>query len=234
MRQYSSRGACSLTGACAKKRDNTVMFSCKLCDKKKGTKKRNLKRHHLTVHQKTKTECSACGKRFCRSDYLKEHQLKCTGNKGRSEEVKPTLPGDQLESDTRVLFAGKAGDILPWSSESNILLLATTAVRGVLLPKWYPPNLAHWYLGLDKPTFTSYVAHQQPILAETRATIKQTMEEMTSHLTGESSSTSKEGEEAIVITSDEEEDDDDDLMISNLEISSDTMEEVDDMNDLEM
>ena len=152
------------------------MFSCKICNKT-FTRKRNMRRHHLLVYQKTKTECPTCGKSLCRSDYLKEHQQKCNKICSDSvpEEVKLTLLGDQLKSDTKVLLAGKAGDVLPWSAESNILLLAPTAVCGVLLPKWYPKSMAHRFLGLDKATFTSDVAHQQPVLAEAMDTIKLTI-----------------------------------------------------------
>ena len=58
------------------------------------------------------------------------------------------------------------------------------------------------------------------------------MDELTNHMTGNSPKTSKEDEEEIIISIEEKEDDD--LMMSDFEVISNTREEVDEMDDLEM
>ena len=103
--------------------------------------------------------CKQCGKKFKRRQHLARHRSKVhpppstdtnggtTRAQGSKENCKRThedeLPGDYWPSSQQVVIAtGQAGDLLPWSSEDNIMLLAPSAICGVLVPKKWTSAMA--------------------------------------------------------------------------------------------
>ena len=120
----------------------------------------------------------------------------------------------------------------PGQRSQIILLLAPTAtcMCGVLLPKWYPVNMAHQFLGLGKAAFTRYAAHQQPVLTEAMDAITRTMDELT-NLGGKSKKkTTKMKRSSSAVRKKRMTT----WWCQDLEASSNTREEVDKMDDLEL
>lgn len=113
--------------------------------------------------------CKQCGKKFKRRQHLARHRSKVhphpstdtnggtTRAQGSKENRKRThedeLPGDYWPSSQQVVIAtGQAGDLLPWSSEDNIMLLAPSAICGVLVPKKWTSAMACGIMGVSRKT----------------------------------------------------------------------------------
>ena len=121
--------------------------------------------------------CTKCGKKFKQRQHLICHNgrvhpdkrpdnLEDAKSTRRSKEGrKQELPGDQWPDNQQlVLTTGKAGDLLPWSSQHNVMLLAPSAVCGVLVPKKWTPTMACGILGVSKRTLRGIWKSSGPTL----------------------------------------------------------------------
>ena len=101
--------------------------------------------------------------------------------------------------DKRVMMVGKAGDVIPWGRESNLLLLAPTSVCGLLIPKWWPKPLVHRYLGMEKQELDAYSAQQHSFVEEARLIVQETMNNLLNMI-----KPADESEEIVTISSSED------------------------------
>ena len=119
------------------------MFVCSKCGKE-FEHRRHMFRHRSKVHpDKTVTDPEG-------SEPVKQR----AGEEGRKRRLeKEGLPGDQWPAKQQlVLTTGNTGDILPWSSKHNIMLLAPSAVCGVIVPRKWTPTMACGALGISRET----------------------------------------------------------------------------------
>ena len=110
------------------------MKTCKICNKQ-FVRPRNLRRHQEEVHHKIKWKCQVCSKEFGRAESLKRHQASHERNDMH-------LLGDRFTTQRFLLAAGKVGDILPWSSSENVMLIAPSAVCGITIPRSWSRAMA--------------------------------------------------------------------------------------------
>ena len=97
------------------------MHVCKLCGKK-FERRQHLARHRNQVHPPKNTD----GNHTCAQG----------SERDRKQPRRDEFPGDYWPSSQQVVVAtGQAGDLLPWSSQNNLMLLAPSAVCGVLVPQ---------------------------------------------------------------------------------------------------
>ena len=111
--------------------------------------------------------CKQCGKKFERRQHLARHRSNvhppkdANGDNTRAQGSKKDrkrphgdeLPGDYWPSSQQVVVAtGQAGDLLPWSSQDNIMLLAPSAVCGVLVPRNWTSSMACGIMGVSRKT----------------------------------------------------------------------------------
>ena len=113
--------------------------------------------------------CKQCGKKFEHRQHLARHRSKVhppsrpdtTGDTTRTQGSKESrkrphedeLPGDYWPGSQQLVIAtGQAGDLLPWSSQDNIMLLAPSAVCGVLVPRKWTSVMACGILGVSRRT----------------------------------------------------------------------------------
>ena len=133
--------------------------------------------------------CTQCGKKFEQRQHLAHHRSKVhplsrpdttgdttptkgsEGSRKRSHEEE--LPGDYWpDSQQLVIATGKAGDLLPWSSQDNIMLLAPSAVCGVLVPRKWTPAMACGILGVSRRTLRGIRKSSGPQLEALREELK--------------------------------------------------------------
>ena len=111
--------------------------------------------------------CKLCGKKFERCQHLARHRNQVhppkntDGNhtcaqgseRDRKQPRRDEFPGDYWPSSQQVVVAtGQAGDLLPWSSQNNLMLLAPSAVCGVLVPKNWTSSMVCGIMGISQKT----------------------------------------------------------------------------------
>lgn len=111
--------------------------------------------------------CKLCGKRFERRQHLARHRNQVhppkntDGNhtcaqgseRDRKQPRRDEFPGDYWPSSQQVVVAtGQAGDLLPWSSQNNLMLLGPSAVCGVLVPKNWTSSMVCGIMGISRET----------------------------------------------------------------------------------
>ena len=111
--------------------------------------------------------CKLCGKKFERRQHLAHHRNQVhppkntDGNdtcaqgseRDRKQPRRDEFPGDYWPSSQQVVVAtGQAGDLLPWSSQNNLMLLAPSAVCGVLVPKNWTSSMVCGIMGISRKT----------------------------------------------------------------------------------
>ena len=107
--------------------------------------------------------CKKCDKKFERRSHLARHlsivhQTKAASKAGadqksRKEPSECRLPGDHWPRSQQVVVAtGQAGDIIPWSSDENLLLLAPSGICGVHVPEQWRTSMVMGILGITKET----------------------------------------------------------------------------------
>ena len=132
--------------------------------------------------------CAKCGKKFEKRQHLVRHDGRVhpttrpdssedTGSTrenegGRKRPREESLPGDHWPDKQLVLATGKAGDLLPWSSQHNIMLLAPAAVSGVLVPKKWTPAMACGVMGVSRRTLRGIRRSSAPNLKALREELK--------------------------------------------------------------
>ena len=96
--------------------------------------------------------------RRCKRTYspkdTKKADARAQGSKKNPEQPqREERPGDFGPSSQRVVVAtGQAGDLLPWSSQNNLMLLAPSAVCGVLVPKNWTSSMVCGIMGISRKT----------------------------------------------------------------------------------
>lgn len=168
------------TGKRKTKQSSIMAHKCQECGRE-FNHRRNMVRHLRSVHQKLTAKCNICGKSFNRNDYLTKHMKQHTP---KTDTVKPQmdqeatksekgLPGDQYPSDKKVvMMIGKGGDMIPWSENEKLLLLAPTAVCGVLVPRKMPRDLAASVLRIDEKDFKDQQERMHPVLDEVQSQLE--------------------------------------------------------------
>ena len=137
------------------------MFTCDKCQKVFNYKK-NLKRHKEQVHDGLTWPCTRCDKTFSRAATLKKHM-------GAHEDKK--LPGDHYRQQQYLLAAGKVGDLFPWSSTHNLLLVAPSTVCGLMVPVTWTRGMACSLMGVR-------LEELREVCKETAPTVSRLSEEM--------------------------------------------------------
>ena len=114
------------------------MHVCKLCGKK-FERRQHLARHRNQVHPPKNTD----GNHTCAQG----------SERDRKQPRRDEFPGDYWPSSQQVVVAtGQAGDLLPWSSQNNLMLLAPSAVCGVLVPKNWTSSMVCGIMGISRKT----------------------------------------------------------------------------------
>ena len=114
------------------------MHVCKLCGKK-FERRQHLARHRNQVHLPKNTD----GNHTCAQG----------SERDRKQPRRDEFPGDYWPSSQQVVVAtGQAGDLLPWSSQNNLMLLAPSAVCGVLVPKNWTSSMVCGIMGISRKT----------------------------------------------------------------------------------
>ena len=132
--------------------------------------------------------CKKCGKDFEKRQHLVRHDARVhpparpdgpgdakSTREGEGEHQQPgdgSLPGDRWPDQQLVLATGKAGDLLPWSSQNNIMLLGPAAVTGVLVPRKWTPVMALGVLGVTKKKLRGVQRISAPRLKALREELK--------------------------------------------------------------
>ena len=150
------------------------MKTCKICNKQ-FVRPRNLRRHQEKVHDKIKWKCQVCSKEFGRAESLKRHQASHERNDMH-------LLGDRFTTQRFLLAAGEVGDILPWSSSENVMLIAPSAVCGITIPRSWSRAMACRLLHVTPESLRQAGAETAPtaqrIHTELTALIAHTWEEV--------------------------------------------------------
>ena len=114
------------------------MHVCKLCGKK-FERRQHLARHRNQVHPPKNTDGN--------------HTCARGSKRDRKQPRRDEFPGDYWPSSQQVVVAtGQAGDLLPWSSQNNLMLLAPSAVCGVLVPKNWTSSMVCGIMGISRKT----------------------------------------------------------------------------------
>ena len=114
------------------------MHVCKLCGKK-FERRQHLARNRNQVHPPKNTD----GNHTCAQG----------SERDRKQLRRDEFPGDYWPSSQQVVVAtGQAGDLLPWSSQNNLMLLAPSAVCGVLVPKNWTSSMVCGIMGISRKT----------------------------------------------------------------------------------
>lgn len=114
------------------------MHVCKLCGKK-FERRQHLARHRNQVHSPKNTD----GNHTCAQGSKRD----------RKQPRRDEFPGDYWPSSQQVVVAtGQAGNLLPWSSQNNLMLLAPSAVCGVLVPKKWTSSMVCGIMGIKRET----------------------------------------------------------------------------------
>ena len=146
---------------------------CEICSKSFGLRK-NLLRHKRSVHEKIKYSCNKCGRTFARSDYLQRHVRH--HEDGKATEARPTYPGNLVDHDraaTHVTVAAQVGDVVPWTADTNVLLVAPAVLCGLQFPSWWSRTMALQYLHLNEGTIQTLRMAQHAVVGEMRERAEQ-------------------------------------------------------------
>ena len=115
---------------------------CEICNKTFGIRK-NLLRHRRSVHEKIKYSCNQCGQTFARNDYLQRHVKHHVRHHVRHHEdrkaTEATYLGNLVDHDwaaTHMTVAAQVGDVVPWTADTNLLLVAPV-LCGLQFPFWW-------------------------------------------------------------------------------------------------
>ena len=139
------------------------MHICVQCGKK-FEKRQHLARHRGRVHPPS------------RPDTPEDTQSTKESERGHKRPREEGLPGDHWpDSKQLVIATGKAGDLLPWSSQQNIMLLAPSAVCGVLVPRKWTPAMTCGILGVSRRTLRGIRKSSGPNLEALREELKEVL-----------------------------------------------------------
>lgn len=126
--------------------------------------------------------CLKCGKEFEHRRHLFRHlrQVHQDTDGGNPKDSAPsgensrkrrrtedhTLPGDYWPTEKQlVITTGGPGDLIPWSQQHNLMLLAPSAVCGVMVPRGWSPATACGVLGVNRETLRGTRRSAGPILS---------------------------------------------------------------------
>ena len=136
--------------------------------------------------------CTKCGKKFKQRQHLIRHNGRVHPDKrpdnledakstrrskeGRKRQREEELPDDHWPDNQQLVLAtGKAGDLLPWSSRHNVMLLAPSAVCGVVVPKKWTSTMACGAMGISKETLRGTRKGSGPTLNALREELKEVL-----------------------------------------------------------
>ena len=100
--------------------------------------------------------CKKCDKKFERRPRLARHMsikhpTKEASKSGASEKRQKKPQRDRWPRSQQIVVAtGEAGDLLPWGSDENLLLLAPSGVCGVRVPKTWTASMVLGIMGITK------------------------------------------------------------------------------------
>ena len=119
------------------------MYVCEQCEKE-FNKRLHLLRHVQRVHavrKGTKREASEA------TEADDHGNVGESNSKARTTEQKPL--GDRWPKQQLVMLTGTIGDILPWSSQQDMMLLAPAVLCAVAIPRGWNSKSACGLMGVD-------------------------------------------------------------------------------------
>ena len=119
------------------------MYKCEHCNREFG-KRLHLLRHVNKVHAEKKGKKREAPEATGAEDHTSTGE---SSSKTRKIEQKPL--GDRWPEQQLVVVTGTAGDILPWSSQQDMMILAPAVMCGVAIPRGWNSRSACGLLGID-------------------------------------------------------------------------------------
>ena len=168
------------------------MKSCKFC-KKSFPQQRNLTRHMRSVHGHVLWKCPRCGQECGRADQLRRHLY------DHGVTAPGLLPGDQYAPSKVIMATGNTGEIIPWSTTHNLLLVTPMTVCGVVVPRAWDQKLACAMLRIPPASLREARSREAP----TTMKLHQEMQQVVA--LEQDTSSGKSDEEEVIIVSDDEE-----------------------------
>ena len=121
--------------------ESTKMYACEKC-KKEFNKRLHLLRHVQQVHAVRKGT-----KREAPEATEADENASKSNSKARKMEQKPL--GDRWPKQQLVMLTGTVGDIVPWSSQQDMMLLAPAVLCAVAIPRGWNSKSACGLMGVD-------------------------------------------------------------------------------------
>ena len=142
--------------------------------------KESLRKHHTTCPGRRAATPAAAERRV-----TEEELTPAAAGRVEKEELTPPAAGvdtpilpELVDSATTnvVSYVGGVGDVIPWTAERSLLLLAPAAVCGVLVPSQWPRPLSQALLGMDAGILRELQGRQYPLLEECRQMMAESQE----------------------------------------------------------
>ena len=120
------------------------MYECESCHKE-FKKRLHLLRHVNTVHVSRKGH-----KREASDATEVEDPDDSSARSSKMKKTEQTLLGDRWPEQQLMMVTGTIGDILPWSSQQDLMVLAPSIMCAVAIPKGWNSKSACGLWGIDK------------------------------------------------------------------------------------